>query len=124
MAVTHSATLRNSLCNLAVDALDPSGNLVFKTAAGTIAATLPLAATAAAAAIGGTAVFTKPTDDSSATGNVSAVTKFELRDSGNDAQILGSVTVTGGGGDIELSSIVINAGDTVTVSALTYSAPA
>jgi len=38
--------------------------------------------------------------------------------------VLCSVTATGGGGDITLNSIIISAGQTVSITSLTYTAPA
>jgi hypothetical protein len=34
-----------------------------------------------------------------------------------------SVTASGGGGDLQMNSVVVSAGQTVRVSALTYSGP-
>lgn len=129
MAVTHVTALRNTLADAAVDTLDvgttdATGDLRFLTAADAEVALLNLANPAAGAASSGTATFTAPTDDTNATGNASAVTKFELRSRDNVAQIFGSVTATSGGGDIELSNTTIGAGQTVSVTSLTYSAPA
>jgi hypothetical protein len=59
--------------------------------------------------------------DTSAVGGT--VAKAELRNAAGTAKILCSVTATGGGGDITLNSIIISAGQTVSMTSLTYSAP-
>lgn len=128
MAVTHLTALRNTLADAAVDSLDvgttdAAGDLRFLTAADAEVALLPLSNPAAGAAASGTATFSAITADSSATGNASPITKFELRDRDNTAKIFGSVTATSGGGDIELSSTTVSAGQTVSMTSLTYSAP-
>ena len=49
--------------------------------------------------------------------------EFDMRDSDDNTEIEGSVTATGGGGDIELSSVAISNGDTVSITSLTMSLP-
>ena len=122
MSLTHETAVRNGLADYVVDQLN-SGNLVFMTTAeGAEVATLALAATAFGAATGGTATAGTITDDSSATGGT--VATYKLETSGNARIVGGSVTATSGGGDIELSSLVIAATDTVSMSSYTYSASA
>ena len=117
MALTHTTTVRNLVVNT-VMALLNGGRIQLKTAAAAVAATLPLAATAASAASGGAAAITNPTPDSNAAGNASAVTTASFQNSSNVEQFSCSVAVTGG--DINLSGVVINAGDSVTITGLTY----
>ena len=122
MPLTHEVAVRNGLADYVVDQLN-GGNLLFMTTGeGAEVATLPLAATAFGAASSGTATAGTITSDSSATGGTIATYKMET--SGNTRIVGGSVTETGGGGDIEMSSLVIGAGDTVSVSSYTYSASA
>lgn len=125
MAVTHVTALRNTLCDAAVDAIDGgvgAGLLEFRTAGDVEVATLTFSDPAFGAAVGGTATAAAITADSSATGGT--IAKAALRTSTPADQILCSVTATGGGGDIELNSVVVSAGQTVSMSSLTYSAPA
>jgi len=127
MAVTHVTAMRNTLADAVVDDLDggttdAQGDLVLLTAADAEVATLPLGNPAAGAAASGTATFNAVTSDTNATGNASPVTKFELRDRDNVAIVFGSVTATGGGGDIEITNTTIGAGQTVSVSSLSYTA--
>jgi hypothetical protein len=124
MAVTHSAALRDVLCNAAVDSIDngaAAGTLEFQTVASAEVATLPFSDPAFGAASSATATASAITSDTNATGGT--ITKAVLQDSDGNDKILCSVTATGGGGDIELSAVVISAGQTVAVTALTYTAP-
>ena len=126
MAVTHVAALRDTLCNAAVDALDTgttdaAGDLVFDTSGDVEVATLLLTNPAFGAASSAVATAAAINDDTSATGGTT--TKFVLNDRDNTDTIFGSVTATSGGGDIELSSNIISAGQTVSMTSLTYTAP-
>lgn len=123
MAITHPTAVRNAIADLVVDKLDlgsgtASGRLVFQTAGGTAVATLPLSNPAFGAASNGTATANSVTSDTNAAGGTT--TKFELRDRDAAAVVLGSVGTSGS--DINMSSTTIGAGDTVTVSSLTYTA--
>ena len=121
MAITHSTTARNALCNTAVDLLDTgsgraTGALVFQTAASAEVATLLLSNPAFGAASNGSATAAAITEDSNATGGTT--TKFELQDRDSNGHIFGSVEITGG--DINLSAVIINPLDIVQVSNLSY----
>jgi len=85
-------------------------------------ATLALSATAFGAAAAGTITAAAITNDSSATGGTAALFKFQDRDNGEVFR--GTVTATSGGGDIELSSVSVGVGDTVSITSFTYSASA
>jgi len=125
VSVTHPTTVRNSLADLVVDLIDAgagAGTLELQTSGAVEVATITFGDPAFGAAAAGTATANATTPDSSATGGT--IAKFAAQDSdGNDA-FLGSVTATGGGGDIEMNSVVISALQTVTLTSLTYSAPA
>lgn len=120
MAVTHATATRNGLADYVVDQLD-SGFVKFVTSGDVEVATCSFGATAFGAASSGTATANSITDDSSATGGT--VAKFELQTSGPTSIVFGSVTATGGGGDIEITSTAIAAAETVSTTSLTYSAP-
>ena len=125
MTINHSTTIRDGIANLVVDAIDVSGPgyLEFQlTLGGTEVATVTFAATAFGASSGGTATAGAIVEDSSATGNASPVANFQIFN-GAAAVILGG-TVAVAGGDINLSSLTIGATDTVSMSSLTYTAPA
>lgn len=121
-AVTHNATLRNTLADAVVDATDVSapGILRIETTAAALLATITFSATAFGAASGGTATANAMTDETNASAGTAA--QFEVRDGAATSVFLGNVQTSGG--DINLSSLSIGAGDTVSISSLTYSAPA
>jgi hypothetical protein len=124
MAVTHPVATRNGLADYAVDQLDlntPPGKLVMQTAGGAAVATLTFGNPAFGSAAAGTATANAVTDDTNAVGGT--IAKAELRQGNATAIILCSVTATGGGGDIQMNSVVVSAGQTVRVSSLTYSGP-
>ena len=122
MAITHSTTIRNAIADLVVDAIDTAGpgTLEFQTSGDAEVATLTFSATAFGAASSGTATAAAITSDSDATGGT--VAKFVVK-SGTPADIF-SGAVSTSGSDINLSSLEVGAGDTVSISILTYSAPA
>lgn len=120
MTISHATATRNAQADAVVDLLN-SGKLVFFNSASASVAVLVLGATAFGDASNGSAVANSITDDSSATaGNIES---FALLDSGDGTVVYGSVTATGGGGDLELTSISANTGDIVSVTTLRYSAP-
>lgn len=128
MAVTHSTTMRNTLADAVDTAIGASGNLCFRltgtvSAPGTIVATLPLSATAFGAASGGTITANAITSDTNATGNASAVAAATLQTSAGTVVV--HCAVAASGSDINMTGgLTVGAGDTVSCSSLTYSAPA
>lgn len=121
MAVTHLAATRNGIADYVVDQLD-GGTLIFYAADGTTeVATLTFGTPAFGAAAAGVGTANAITEDSTATGGTTTIAN--LTTSAASEIVECSVTSTGGGGDIELSSNVVGVGDTVQVSALTYTAP-
>jgi len=125
VAVTHPTATRNGIADYVVDQLDlntPPGRLVMQSAASATVAFLTLSNPAFGSAATGTATASAITADNNAVGGT--ITKAELRTGSNTAIVLCSVTATGGGGDIQLNSVVISAGQQVSITSLTYSAPA
>lgn len=127
MALTHVTAVRNGLADYVVDILDTgttdaNGDLVFMTSGDVEVATLALSNPAFGAAASGTATASAISSDTNATGGTIAKFKFQDRDNGEVFR--GVVTGTGGGGDIELSSVIIGAGDTVSMTSFTYSGSA
>ena len=125
MAVTHPTAVRTAIADFVVDQLDvnsPPGKLIMQTAGSATVATLTFANPAFGAAASGTATANAIVADTNAVGGT--VAKAELRQGGATPIILCSVTATGGGGDIQLNSVVISAGQQVSITSLTYSAPA
>ena len=125
MAVVHVVAIRNSLADLVVDLIDfaaGAGYIEFQTSGDVEVATCPFSATAFGAAAAGVATANAITDDADATGGTIAKARFF---DGDAAEVLScSVTNTSGGGDIELSNVVVSAGQTVSMTSLTYAAPA
>ena len=121
-AVTHPTGVRNTLADTVVDLVDAgasAGTLEIQTSGDVEVATLTFSDPAFGSAAAGTATANSITDDTNATGGTAA--KFEANDS-DDAQVfLGAVATSGS--DINLSSVTIGSGDTVSITSLTYSAP-
>lgn len=125
MAVTHPTAVRNGIADFVVDQLDegtPPGLIIMQTSGGVTVATLTFSNPAFGAASSGTATAGAITSDTNAVGGT--IAKAELRNAAGTAKVLCSVTATGGGGDITLSSVIISAGQTVSLSSMTYTAPA
>jgi len=124
MAVTHPTAVRNGIADFVVDQLDegtPPGHLVFQTSGDVAVATLTFAATAFGSSASGTATAAAIVSDTNAVGGT--IAKARLKNAAGTDKIICSVTATGGGGDIQLSSVIISAGQTVSMTSLTYSAP-
>lgn len=123
MAVTHPTAIRNGIADHVVDQIDGggAGTIVFQTSGSSDIATLTFSATAFGAASSGIATAASITDDTDC--NAGTVTKFIVKSGGAATIFEGTVTATSGGGDIILSSVAIGAGDTISISALTYEAP-
>ena len=123
MAITHPESIRNQLANLVVDLIDGgagAGKLEFRTSGEVAAATVTFQDPAFGAASGGTALANTPmVDDTNATGGT--VDRFAILDSNNTVILQGAVATSGS--DINLSSTTIGAGDTVSLTSLSYSAP-
>ena len=127
MAVTHIEAVRNGIADHVVDQIDAGvsvGNLVIRAAGsaagpGTAIATLPCSATAFGAASSGIASSNAFTSDSSAVGGTAATATFE----DSSANVVTHCAVAASGSDINLSSVTISAGDSVTMGTVTYTAP-
>ena len=121
--VTHLMAVRTTLANTVVDLIDAgagAGTLVFQTSGAVEVATLTFSDPAFGNAINAVATANAITDDTNATGGTTD--RFLVEDSNNLDVFFGSVGTSGQ--DINLSSLVIAASDTVSVSSLTYTAPA
>ncbi len=127
MAVTHSTAARNAATDAVTALIGASGKLVFHISPssvgtpGTVVATLPLSATAFAAASGGVATANAITSDTNAAGNAGAVAFASLQTSGSAVVI--HCAVAASASDINMSNgLTVAAGDTVSCSSLTYTA--
>lgn len=124
MAVTHPTAVRTGIADFVVDQLDegtPPGKLIFQTSGGVTVSTLTFANTAFGGAVAGVATAAAIVSDTNAVGGT--IAKAELRNAAGTAKVLCSVTATGGGGDITLNSVIISAGQQVSMTSLTYTAP-
>lgn len=125
MAVTLTTAARNAACNALVDLIDggstdANGDLVIMTSGDAEVATLACANPAFGDAAAGVATANAIADDTNATGGTAALFKFDDRD--NNEVFRGSVGTSGA--DLNLSSLNIGAGDTVSVSSFTVTMPA
>ena len=119
MAVTHNTATRNGIADYVVDQLD-GGTLELQTSGDVEVATLTFGTPAFGAAASGIATANAITDDTSATGGT--VAKAALKTSGASSIVLCAVGTSGS--DINLSSLTVGVGDTVSITSLTYAAPA
>ena len=121
MAITHSALTRNAIADAVLAEIDidaGAGTLEFQTSGAVEAATVTLSDPAGTVS-GAVLTFSAITDDTSATGGT--VDRFEIKSNGGGSRVLGAVATSAS--DINLSSLVIGDGDTVSISSLTYTAP-
>jgi hypothetical protein len=118
---TLTTAARNAAVN-GVTALLNSGTLMFQTSAHVEVAICNLNATAFGAGSNGTATANAISDDTDAAGGV--INHAHLRKSDTTEIISLTCSVTGGGGDLQLTSLTIGAGDTVSVTSLTLTQPA
>lgn len=142
MALRISTGLRNLILESgAATAFDTDGRINLYTGsqpanadadvAGTLLGTLSLAADAFGAAASGTLTAASITSDSNAD-NSGTAGWFRLYDasegvSGSSAtkkRLDGSITASGGGGDLILDDTAVTAGDTLAISSLTLTLPA
>jgi len=123
MAVTHAMPVRNGIADYVTGQIDVSGvgKILFQTAASGAVANLAFSATAFGAAASAVCTAAAITDDTNCTAGTVAI--FAVQQNDNTAVFQGTVTATGGGGDIILSSVAIGQGDTISISSLTYEAP-
>lgn len=120
---TLETAARNAACNAIVDLVDAgagAGTLVFQTSGDVEVATLTFSDPAFGNAATGVATASAITDDSSATGGTVAQASFF----DSDANKVLEATVSTSGADINLSSLTVGSGDTVSVSSLTVTVPA
>lgn len=121
MSVTLSSTARNTIVD-AITALLNGGSIVLLTSGNVEVATLGFGSPAFGAASSGSAVANSITSDTSATGGTAA--KVSFRNSSNVEVLQGTVGITGSGADLTAASVVITAGETVSISSLSFSQPA
>ncbi len=118
-----ATSARNAACNAIVDLIDAgsaAGALVFRSAASAEVATLAFSDPAFGNASTGVATAAAIASDTSATGGTTDRATFE----DSDTNVVLTASVGTSGEDINLSSVIIGAGDTVSISSLTVTVPA
>jgi len=129
MAIQLGTTVRNARLDAVESTIGTAPILKIRTGAapatcatadsGTVLATITLPSDWMAAASGGAKAMSGSWADSSAD-NTGTAAHFRLYDSGGSTcHIQGTVTVTGGGGDLTLDNVSISATQTVTITAFT-----
>lgn len=129
MAIQLSTTVRNARLDAIETAIGVSAVLKIRTGAqpancaaadsGTVLATLTLPSDWMAAAAAGAKALAGTWSDASADATGTAA-HYRIYDSGGSTcHLQGSVTATGGGGDMELNNTSIATGQVVTVTAFT-----
>lgn len=119
--MTHNATLRNTIAAAvltAIDAQSNSGKLIIKDSGNVVLATFQLGATPntkpSGTVSGAVLTLANVTGvNASATGTA---TQFVITDGSSTTILAGTVTATGGGGDITLDSTSLVSGSPVTVT--------
>ena len=126
MATTHSTAIRNGATDYVTGQLGASAHLKFRLSGtvgspGTIVANLVMAATPFGASSSGTATANAIASDTNATGNASPVATATLQTSGGTVCV--HCAVAASASDINMTGgLTVAPGDTVSCTALTYSA--
>ncbi len=125
MSVSHATAVRTILADAAVDQVDAgSGAGKIRIRAGsTTLCDIALADPAFGAAVNGVASLSSLPRSGTAVASGTA-DNFQALDSDNNVKFSGSVTATGGGGDLTLDTVTINNGETITINSGAYTAPA
>jgi len=125
MALSHSTTVRNDMAD-AVDARinTGAGTAVFELLDGaTVCASFNLQDPAHGAAASGVITLQgTPLTDASAD-NTGTLDGFQIKDQDGNVHISGSLTGSGGGGDLEADSVSVTAGQQVDLTSFTWTAP-
>ncbi len=138
MPVTYIASLRTDRLRLVLNDLGTATAPTISTT-GTLAGSLVIGTSALSGATGVLATVTLPTTPASVTGDVltllgvpltatasatGTAAKAELRDNAGNAIVTGlTVTASGGGGDVIISSVAITSGQTIQVNSGTITHP-
>lgn len=132
MAIKMSIAARNALLDAIETAIGASAVLKIRSGApptnitdadsGTVLATLNLPSDWWAAASGGTKAKSGTWQDASADASGTAGHFRIYASDGTTQHIQGTITATGGGGDMELDNTSINAAQVVTITGFTFTA--
>jgi hypothetical protein len=126
MAITHSTAVRTALATAVRSAIDGGGGAgkieIYTAARATLLGTCTCAATSGTLA-SGVLTFGAIAQDTSADATGTAAL-FDVKDFAGATIFSGTITATGGGGDMTMPSVSITAAEPIQVTSLTYSAPA
>ncbi|MDO8640933.1 MAG: hypothetical protein Q7R33_05265 [Nitrosarchaeum sp.] len=122
MSVVHDTATKNLIANTVCALLNGGATLIFMTTDDTVIGTINFEVTAFGSAVLGesTAASFPKQATTVAAGDI---TKFVIKDATLTTKISGTVTVTGGGGDIELSSITYAIAEVIQLQQLKYRVP-
>ena len=133
MAIQLSEAVRNAMLDSVEATIGASAVLKIRTGAqpanvaaadaGTVLVTINLPADWLAAAASGSKAKAGTWQDTSADASGTAAHYRIYASDGTTAHLQGSVTATGGGGDMTLDNVVLAAGQSVTVTSWTLTAP-
>jgi hypothetical protein len=124
MSVSHTTAARDAATTAVLALIGASGKLAYRTAGtvgapGTVVATLSLSATAFGASATGTATAAAITPDTNAVGGTVATASLQT----SAGTLVIHCAVAASASDINMTNgLVVAAGDTVSCSALTYTA--
>jgi hypothetical protein len=132
MAQQHSIALRNNRANQVEATIGPSAILELRTGpqpancaaadTGTLLALLTLPVDWLLAAVNGVLAKSGTWEDVSANGDGIAA-HFRFKDSGGTTHIQGTVTLTGGGGDLTVSNVNFATGQAFTITSFSWTEP-
>jgi len=131
MTLALSTTVKNGMLDAIETAVGTSAVLKIRTGAppgisnadsGTVLATLSLPSDWMAAASGGSKAKSGTWQDASADASGTAAHFRIYASDGTTQHMEGTVTVTGGGGDMTLDSVSITAGQSITITSFTLTA--
>jgi hypothetical protein len=126
MAVTHDATVRNAIADAVDDQVnsgstDATGDLILRASTTTLV-TIPFQNPAFGSAASGVITLAGVPLTAAATAGGTA-DNFIIRNRDNNSKISGSVTATGGGGDMTIDNTNIANSQNVQLNSLTWTAP-
>jgi len=133
MAIQFSAAIRNGILDFLESDTGTAAVLKIKTGAqpatcatadsGTVLSSLTLPSDWMAAASGGTKAKSGTWSDASADATGTAAHWRLYKSDGTTCQAQGNITVSGGGGDLTLDSVSVTAGQVISITAFTFTAP-
>lgn len=129
MAITHSSTVRNDLATKVladIDAQSNAGILKIKDASNVVLVAIPLGSTPntkpSGTVSGAVLTFANITTVNCTTAGTAA--KFDITDGSGTVIFSGTVTATGGGGDMTFTNLSFASGDPISITnGMTYTAP-